>query len=426
MHVIQIASNYVKEIWSLMLDMSFWLLLGFFIAGMIYIYINEKFVTRFLKQNNISSVFNASLLGVPLPLCSCGVIPVGVSLYKNGVSKASTISFLISTPQTGVDSILVTYSLLGLPFAILRPLIAFFTGIMGGLISVFVNKKSTGNTDDFIKLKEVESGTNKKNFIYGIKYGFGVLLSDISKYLIIGILIAGAIGILVPDDFFSSYIKNETLEMIIILIASVPIYVCATSSVPIAAMLLMKGLSPGAVLVFLMAGPATNAATINVISRVMGRKSLYVYLGTIIFFALFFGYLLNVIIPKEWFYKSITHIHSIHENHILPLWLRTISAIVLSGLLLKDLIKKFLSKKKELTQTSKFNNMANYKIIVKGMTCNHCKMTVEKNLLEIEGIEQVNADIKTGVVEIKGQKVDEQILKEKIEKAGYFFENFKN
>lgn len=429
MHVIQIAGNYVKEIWSLMLDMSFWLLLGFFIAGMIYLYINEKFIARFLKNNTLGSIFNASLFGVPLPLCSCGVIPVGVSLYKNGVSKASTISFLISTPQTGVDSILVTYSLLGLPFAILRPFIAFFTGIMGGIVSILVNNKSIENSDNLNKTK-IENdkyyNNNNKNFIYGLKYGFVTLLSDISKYLVIGILIAGAIGLVVPDDFFSSYIKNDTIEMLIILVASVPIYVCATSSVPIAAMLLMKGLSPGAVLVFLMAGPATNAATINVISRVMGRKSLYVYLGTIIFFALLFGYLINGFIPKDWFYKSVIHVHSLHENHILPMWLRVGSAIILIGLLLNDLIKKFLIKKKEIPETLKFKNMADYKIIVKGMTCNHCKMTVEKNLLEIEGIEQVNADIKTGIVEIKGKKVDEKVLKEKIEKAGYFFEHYKN
>jgi len=428
MDVIQIVNNYLKETWFLMLDMSFWLLIGFFMAGMIYLYINENFIARFLKKNNFNSVINSALFGVPLPLCSCGVIPVGVSLYNNGVSKSSTISFLISTPQTGVDSIMVTYSLLGLPFAIIRPIIAFLTGIAGGIVSLIINKdlseKDNSRLKETINIHNNNDKNDKKDFLYAIKYGFGTLLSDISKYLIIGILVAGLIGLIVPDDFFTSYIKNNTLEMFVILIASIPIYVCATSSVPIAAMLLMKGLSPGAVLVFLMAGPATNAATINVISRIMGRKSLLIYLGTIIFSTLLFGYIINNLLPAEWFYNNIKHVHVVHGNHILPLWLRYISAIILTFLLLKEIISKIIQRNQLKQLKTKY--MADYKIVVKGMTCNHCKMTVEKSIKEITGIENVNADPLTGIVEIKGKKIDENILKEKIEKAGYIFQGFKN
>jgi len=421
MDVIQLINNYLKEIWNLLLDMSFWLLIGFFIAGMVHLYINENFISRFLKRNNLSSVINASLFGVPLPLCSCGVIPVGVSLHKNGVSRASTISFLISTPQTGIDSIMVTYSLLGLPFAIIRPIVAFITGIAGGIVSVFVDKindnveKNNYNNNESIY-------TNNKNFITGIKYGFVTLLSDISKYLIIGLLVAALIGIIVPNDFFSSYIKNDTIEMLIMLIASIPIYVCATSSVPIAAMLFMKGLSPGAVLVFLMAGPATNAATINVISRVMGRRSLLIYLGTIIAFSFFFGFIINNIFTDKWFHNHMQHLHYTHGNHLLPFWLRLISAFVLITLLLNDIIKKIIRKN---FKNSKIQYMADYKIIVKGMFCNHCKMTIEKSLLSIEGIDNVNANLETGIVEVNGKIIDEKIIKEKIENAGYIYEGIK-
>ncbi len=260
-------NEFAKEFYFLLSEMAPYLVLGFLFAGLLKAFFPVDKITRFLGKKKFGSVVNASILGVPMPLCSCGVIPTGVSFYQNGATKGATTSFLISTPQTGVDSILATYSLLGLPFAIIRPLVAFLTGILGGGLSHGFEKeqwkKEAGYSDTPVKKNiRIPIGKRLKTVI---TYGFGELVEDIVKWLIIGLLAAALLSVLIPDSFFTSYIGNTWLEMIMILIVSIPLYVCATGSIPIAAVFLLKGLSPGAALVFLMAGPATNVATMSVI-----------------------------------------------------------------------------------------------------------------------------------------------------------------
>jgi uncharacterized protein len=192
-------------------------------------------------------------------LCSCGVIPTGISFYKHGASKASTVSFLISTPQTGVDSIFVTYSMLGLPFAIIRPIVAFITGLFGGLVTKKIDpEKAEKNLQNNENGNELPGG-----FIPRIKemfrYSFIEFLQDVSNWLIIGLLIAALISVIVPNDFFADKIPNDFIGMLIILVVSIPVYICATASVPVAVVLMLKGLSPGAALVLLMVGPAKKS-----------------------------------------------------------------------------------------------------------------------------------------------------------------------
>ena len=263
MKVFEYIQLYLDDLLELTNEMSPYLLLGFLFAGILSVYLKQQRISKYLGGKNLKSVFNASIFGVPLPLCSCGVIPTGVSLYKNGASKSSTVSFLISTPQTGVDSILVTYSMLGLPFAVIRPVVALLTGLFGGLLNIPYDKE--------IKVKDYDNANKEKEngsrFINMLKYAFVTFLQDISKWLVIGLLLAALISVLVPDNYFENNFSNPLFGMIMILAVSVPLYVCATGSVPIAAVLLMKGLSPGAALVFLMAGPATNIATLTVLSK---------------------------------------------------------------------------------------------------------------------------------------------------------------
>ena len=418
----QYISLYFEKLVALVLDMSPWLLLGFLIAGLLHVFFPQGKINKLLGSSNLKSVLRAALIGIPLPLCSCGVIPTGVSIHKNGASKGAAISFLISTPQTGVDSIMVTYSLLGLPFAIVRPIIALITGVAGGIL--------TNRLEPSLKTKPFEENTiipenkrqRKNQFVEIFRYAFFEFLEDIAKWLVIGLLIAALIAVFVPDDFFATYIQNDLLGMLIILAASIPVYVCATSSVPIAAVLMMKGVSPGAALVFLMAGPATNAATISVIGNSMGRKTLFIYLITLISGALFSGLFIDNVLPREWFTRAVMQLHEGHEHSLLPYWLRLISGILITLFILNIYLRKWIRKFKRGTDQTNDLKMNEIKIFVRGMNCNHCKMTVESQLKKLEGIDDSIADVDSETVILTGNHIDLGKVKEAVESVGYKYD----
>ena len=428
---------YLKELIYLINEMAPWLLLGLIFAGLLKAYFPQKHIDKYLGKSDFKSALNAALIGIPMPLCSCGVIPTGISFYKNGASKGATNSFLISTPQTGVDSIFATYSMLGWPFAILRPLVAFVTGVVGGIITnVFIKetpkpkinpmfagmRMDTGKTiskpvvcaDDSCGCHEPKS-EKRPSLLQAANYAFVELLQDIAKWLILGFLLAAFISVILPDDFFSSFKGFGMIEILVELAASVPIYICATGSIPIAAVLLMKGVSPGAALVFLMAGPATNVATMTVIGKTMGRKSLIAYMSTIIGGAVLFGLLTNWLIPSEWILSKIVHIHSEGEHEMLPKWMQISSAVVLFGLLITGFfIERF-------QKSSKAKTMDFTVLKVEGMTCSHCEASVTKNLLNLKGIEEVHADKNKSEVSVKGKKIDLTTIEKTINDLGYKF-----
>jgi uncharacterized protein len=412
-----------KELFVILSEMAPYLMIGFFFAGLLHLLFPKKKVRKYMGQNNFRSIFNAALLGVPLPLCSCGVIPTGISFYKHGASKASTVSFLISTPQTGVDSIFVTYSMLGLPFAIIRPIVAFITGLFGGVVT----KKVDPETAD----KDIQNNDNEADLPHGFfarikemfRYSFIEFLQDISNWLVIGLLIAALISVFVPNDFFADKIPNDFIGMLLILIISIPVYICATASVPVAAVLMLKGLSPGAALVLLMAGPATNAATITMIGKVLGKKSLIGYLGAIITGALFAGLFIDYLLPHQWFNISEHFNHMGHDHTgMLPEWLKIGSAITLSLLILNGYIQKFISTMKIKSQTAAqpgFSSESIHTLQVGGMTCNHCKANVENSVKSSEGVEEATVDLSSGTVLIKGTSFDLEKIKSGIESIGY-------
>ncbi len=411
--------DYIYEIYHLILEMAPYLLLGFLIAGILKYTLKPSTMKRHLGGSDLRSVINASLLGVPMPLCSCGVIPTGVGLYRNGASKGAAQSFLISTPQTGVDSIMITYSLLGLPFAIIRPIAAFLTGIVGGVITNKVegekpHEYANGNTDE-----DMPKGWHKIPAI--LKYAFIDFMDDIAKWLAIGILIAGLISVLLPDDFFLNYLSKPYLSMLIMLVASVPLYVCATSSVPIAAALIMKGLSPGAALVFLMAGPATNAATISVIANTLGKKSLIVYLSTIIIGSFAGGVILDQFMPASWFGGIML---MGHDHHMLPEWLMISSAVILTILIIYTLINKLIKKFRghdlecETCEISDMAEKTNHLVHIEGMTCQHCVMNVKKGLSSLDGVSEVVVNLEAKSARVTG-KVEADKIKDTIKQLGY-------
>jgi uncharacterized membrane protein YraQ (UPF0718 family) len=278
------AIKILTEFWSTFEAMAPYLLFGFLIAGVLSVIISPATVEKHLGGNRIASVIKAALFGVPLPLCSCSVIPVSASLRKHGAGRGATMAFLLSTPQTGIDSIMVTYGMLGPAMAIFRPISAFVTGIAGGIAANFIpsdmqNPPPAPTTADSCKTPP-ENQPQSSMLVRALRHGLVTLPKDVGKSMLIGVMIAAAITAFVPDNLLAKYLGGGILSLLAMMLFGIPVYVCATASVPIAAALIMKGVSPGAALVFLMTGPATNAAGIAAVWKMMGRGTVAVFLIT--------------------------------------------------------------------------------------------------------------------------------------------------
>ena len=326
------------DFWATVAEMSPYLLFGFLVAGILSVLISQRVVERHLGGNGIWPLVKASLFGIPLPLCSCGVIPVSMSLHKHGASKGAVISFLLSTPQTGVDSILVTLSLLGPLFAVFRPLAAFVTGIIGGtLVNVSAENRKDKAQPPQERIEQCCGGSQDKKIVRGLKYGFVTLPRDIGKAMLVGLIIAAVISALVPDGYFAEKLGTGIFAMVVMMFLGIPVYVCATASVPVAAALILKGLTPGAAIVFLMTGPATNAASFVTIWKTLGSKTAIAYLLTVAGCALLSGILLDYIAA------GVNFEIAARPGWMLPSAIKYASAIILIAVLAVGTI----SKKKE-------------------------------------------------------------------------------
>ncbi|MFO7890496.1 MAG: permease [bacterium] len=402
--MIDVLINIIKESVNLWLAMSPYLLLGMLIAGILHVFLGPAFISRHLGGTGLSSIFKATLFGIPLPVCSCGVIPVAASLKKEGASKSSTLSFLVSTPTTGVDSIAATYSLMGPLFAVFRPIAAFFSGIIIGVFNHIFNpdkkrakrkKHSHQVRLSYMNIKEI------------FRYGFMELAEDIGKWMLLGVMIGGILTAIIPQNLLLTVLPNPFLHFLVMLLIAVPLYVCAIGSIPIAAALIQKGFSPGAALIFLIAGPATNAVTLSFVRSKLGKKAFYIYLISIIIVSIVLGLVFNLI----WMNLggSMELISPYGEQ--LPLILRIVSGV---GLLMLILVS-FLKPKKQVINIQ-------YEVTVPDMTCKHCKMTLENTLQKVKGVDKILIDLDKKSVSIEGEADPEQI-KKAIKQAGYRVEN---
>jgi len=314
------------DFWGTLAEMSPYLLFGFFVAGLLSVFISAGLVERHLGGKGVWPLLKASAFGVPLPLCSCGVIPVAMSLRKHGASKGASVSFLLSTPQTGVDSIFVTFSLLGPVFAVFRPLVALITGLIGGGL---VESICNGGGDVHQKCDDqcCSDAKAESKIVRLFRHGFVTLPGDIGKAMFAGLVVAAIISAAVPDDFFAPFLGGGILAMLIMTALGIPVYVCATASVPVAAALIAKGVSPGVVMVFLMTGPATNAAAFMTIWSGLGRKTAIVYILTVGFCAVAAGVILDVIV------QSTTLDITLGGGWMLPGPVKNVCAVVLLGVL---------------------------------------------------------------------------------------------
>ncbi len=410
----QILQSIAAEFWEILAEMSPYLLLGFLFAGLLSVLVSPSAVARHLGGRGIVPVAKASLFGVPLPLCSCGVIPVAASLRRHGASRGATTAFLLSTPQTGVDSIFVTYSLLGLAVAILRPIAAFLTGIAGGwLVGVLVRddkptKPQADNSTGTSCLLPESGGKLRRLW----DYGFVDLPRDIGRPLIVGLILAGIIAAAIPADYFAGLRGTALWPKLVMLVAGIPIYVCATGSVPIAAALVHQGVSPGAALVFLVAGPATNMATVAVILKTMGRKTVFIYLATVAFGSLASGVLL------DFWLTNLPHRLAAHGEHaMIPLWINNLCAVLLIAVLAHALLRPYFQRAGRPADIAESEQAVSLRI--EGMTCSHCAQTVRAALAGCAGVRSAEIDLAAGQARIVGKGFDIAALRSAIERAGY-------
>ncbi len=282
--------------------MAPYLLFGFLMAGLLSVCIAPEFVERHLGGGGYRPVVKATLFGIPLTLCSCGVIPVVASVRRHGASRAAAASFLLSTPQTGIDSIAITYALLGTVVAVVRPIVAVVTGLLGGLLIWRLGEAenaAAGQAAQANPCQEACCAGKGKQSIWrrALIFGFVVLPRDIGLALLAGVVIAGVMGALVPHDALHHYLGGGILSITAMMLLGIPLYVCASASVPIAAGLIHLGASPGAALAFLISGPASNATTIATVWRMLGRRATFLYLVTVVLSAVGGGLVLDGLAP---------------------------------------------------------------------------------------------------------------------------------
>ena len=413
--------EFVASIWKTMCELSPWLLLGMFLAGLMHVLLPVGFAGRNLR--GFWGVIKSVAIGVPLPLCSCGVIPAGIGLKKDGASTGSAVAFLISTPQTGVDSVLVSASFFGLPFAIFKVCAAAVMGVWGG----WLTDRSGGDTADrenalpivTVPIVAVATEptshahlTSSRSWRDLISHAVEMLRS-IWVWLVLGVLISAII-----DQFQLSPLFNQINgaglfpAMLLVLLFSIPLYVCATASVPIAASLVSAGLPPAVALVFLMAGPATNVATLGAIRSNLGNRALWVYLLVIVVGSMGSAWIFDglVQIPGG---SASAHLHQ-HDHRA---WWSVLSAIIVSGLIAWFVVEKVRRRFRQ-RQALSSDEAASVTIGVSGMTCGNCVAKLERHLNKLTGVDLVMVDLKHEQATVSGA-LDLEAIRLAIVEAGF-------
>lgn len=333
--------------WDLVIESAPWLLMGYLLAGIIKQVIPGSWVEKQLSEPGLLSIVKGAFIGAPLPLCSCGVIPTALAIRKAGASKGATSSFLVATPETGVDSISFSYAVLGPIFALARPIGALFSAIIAGILVNSIDGEDEKKTEVQSSCGSCCSSKQEKTsdetpvlsqrFIAAVKYGYGRMISDTAKWLAIGLVAAAVITAVVPQSFFLQW-GDGLMAMVIMVVVGLPMYICATASTPVAASLLFAGISPGAALVFMLTGPATNIATMGVIKEQLGLRSLMAYLVGVIGTAISCGLILNALYAN---FGWPLQLSMAEHGESYPLW-RHLAAILLVALVARVWVQPLL------------------------------------------------------------------------------------
>jgi len=409
--------SFVYAIWLTLCELAPWLLLGMALSGLLHVALPAKFVRQ--KLRGLSGVLKSVAIGVPLPLCSCGVIPAGIGLKKDGASNGAAVGFLISTPQTGVDSILVSASFFGWPFAVFKLVTAAVMGIVGG---VWIDRQSIESTRrEAISSNAAtcdahpETGHNRtqniaeqKSWNQLIPHAVDMLRS-IWFWLVVGILVSALINCFDIAPLTHSINEWGLLPaMLLVLLFSIPLYVCATASVPIAAALVNAGLPPAVALVFLMAGPATNVATIGAIRSNLGARALAIYLLTIVGGSMGAAYLFDSLVTVTTT-KGVAHVHNVNA------WWAQLSAVIVLGLIGMFVWEKI---KRRMKPSMAVFESSSQTIAIDGMSCGNCVKKLEALIEAQSGVESVHVSLADGRAFVVGD-FDFDLLKQKIHESGF-------
>jgi len=329
------------EAWHLLLESSVYILLGLVVSGILRVFLSPHSVANHLGQGKFRSVFKAALIGIPIPLCSCGVLPAAASLKKQGANNGATTAFLISTPESGVDSMAVTYALLDPLMTVVRPIAAFLMATFAGITENLLNSESTQKpiqadlscpVDGCCDGKACSPEEHNRHHSFGekvtagLKYAFTDVWNDLAGWFFIGLILAGIISALIPDEIMQHYLGGGISSMLLMLGIGIPIYICATASTPVAAAMILKGVSPGAALVFLLAGPATNVTSLTVLLRILGTRATAIYLAAIALFSILFG----LAVDQIYHMLGLSPLAVIGKaSEALPGWISLVGVIIL-------------------------------------------------------------------------------------------------
>ena len=404
---------FVKNIWLILQELAPSLFLGMLIAGLVHACMPKGFIRRALSQKKISSIIKAVCIGVPLPLCSCGVVPAAIGLNKDGASKGATTGFLISTPQTGVDSILVSANFLGWPFALFKILTALISGFIGAWIVDLKNNDKPANKNLVVEALDTSNISTASRLKTALDYGLFEIFGSIVWWLLFGILASGLISTLIPQGYLHSLKGlNGLYAMGAMLAISLPLYVCTTASVPIAASLVAAGLPLGSAMVFLLAGPATNLATMGAIRHKLGNRVLVVYLAVITVMSISSGLMFDSVLNLT----TNSALHHVHSN----IFTQLMGGVLI--LLFLFFMFRYLSSKIPIKENA---NTKTRLINIEGMTCNNCVRHVKNTLEDLPEIELAEPNFKSGEVQLRLRgEVDEKNVENAITTAGYTLTKF--
>ncbi len=355
-----------QESWHLLLEASVDILFGMLIGGMLKVFLNPSFVANHLGKGRFVSVIKAALFGIPIPLCSCGVLPAAASLKKQGANNGATTAFLISTPESGVDSIAITYALLDPIMTVARPVSAFITAVAAGISENLFNSQKEDDWkrvidrscpvdnccdgEDCPPEEHAKHHTLGEKLRAGLHYTVGDLWGDLAGWFFAGLLLAGVISALIPQELMTRYLGGGLHSMLIMLLVGIPMYICATASTPVAAALILKGVSPGAALVFLLVGPATNVTSLSVLFGILGKRATAIYLTTLSLFAVVSGLVLDQVYGS--FGISAKAIAG-QAGEVIPYWLQQLGAVIVILLSIKPIyliLRNVLSLNKVIQQ----------------------------------------------------------------------------
>ena len=354
--MIYFLDNVFGQAWSLLLESSVYILFGLLISGLLHIFLSPSSVARHFSKGHFRSVFKASLLGIPIPLCSCGVLPAAVALRKQGANRGATTAFLISTPESGIDSIAITYALLDPVMTVARPVAAFVTAAAAGITENLISYNKGGDPvdadlscpvdaccdgQDCSPEEHQQHHTFAQKIMAGLRFAFTEVWADMAGWFLTGLVLAGLITAVIPEDLITRYLGGGLPAMLLMLAVGIPLYICATASTPIAAALILKGISPGAALVFLLAGPATNITSLTVLLGTLGKRATAIYLATIALSSVLFG----LAVDQVYVYLGFSAQAVVGQaGEIIPDWAQWMGALIILAISVRPIWRRLRSR----------------------------------------------------------------------------------